>query len=431
VFGLSLAAAVADFSTASVLRVTVKSSVSVELRVELQSNVGGATLQTTELGQSYTVGAGMQSLDFDFSSVLGQFDPASTSNLIMYVNGGESMAWSGTLTFASLKQVSTGLELLSSGAAWWDDGVSSGSASFVAAVGTSAGTVAFSTAAVSVAETGPTAILTLTRTGGSTGAITVYYHTMDATAVAGLDYTGATGSVLFAAGETSKQITFAIIDDTLFEEDTEMFSVELARACDGAVIGTQSSVSVSITENDLCTSGYYVVKAEHKCNQLSTILPNGKWWFVDVDKAHGWQPMGVDLETPIDYSSTAAVSIVARAPAPVTMRVELVDCPVPNNCTENTATNIGDTRIEDRYHISTLSFGDSKGAMDFSSIDQIRFTVDPSKIWSGRIYFAVFTRHGYNDDISCDGCADSHGWWGVKDHGVQPLTIFSGCVRLD
>ena len=137
VFGLSLAAAAADFSTASVLRVTVKSSVPVELRVELQSNVGGATLQTTELGQSYTVGAGMQSLDFEFSSVLGQFDPASTSSLIMYVNGGESMAWSGTLTFASLKQVSTGLELLSSDTVgWWDDGVSSGSASFVAAVGT-------------------------------------------------------------------------------------------------------------------------------------------------------------------------------------------------------------------------------------------------------------------------------------------------------
>ena len=96
-FGLSLGTAVADFSSGSVLRVTVSSTSDVELRVQLQSNLGGV-VRTTELDQAFTIGTGTASYDFDFSGVVGsQIDAASVSDLIMFVNGGESMAWSGTV----------------------------------------------------------------------------------------------------------------------------------------------------------------------------------------------------------------------------------------------------------------------------------------------------------------------------------------------
>ena len=92
--------------------------------------------------------------------------------------------------------------------------------------------------------------LSLTRTcGGScTDAVEVSWVTVeDGTATAGSDYTSASGTVVFLAGETSKTFTVAIIDDLVYEEVTESFSVELSRACDGAVIGAQSSVQVDIT----------------------------------------------------------------------------------------------------------------------------------------------------------------------------------------
>lgn len=59
--------------------------------------------------------------------------------------------------------------------------------------------------------------------------ITVFYTTEDGTAVAGSDYEGATGTVVFGPGETRKTITLRVIDDDIFEED-EHFYLHLTKA---------------------------------------------------------------------------------------------------------------------------------------------------------------------------------------------------------
>ncbi len=56
-----------------------------------------------------------------------------------------------------------------------------------------------------------TATFTVTLSAAAAGAVTVNYATSDGTATAGSDYTTTSGALSFAAGETTKTITVAII----------------------------------------------------------------------------------------------------------------------------------------------------------------------------------------------------------------------------
>lgn len=114
------------------------------------------------------------------------------------------------------------------------------------------GTIQFSTTGYTVSENGTNATLTVTRTGGSNGAISANYTlsggtaTGGATCVTGVDYINTGGTVSFADGDTAnKTITVPICDDSAFEGD-ETFGATLS----GANVGTPSSATVTITEND-------------------------------------------------------------------------------------------------------------------------------------------------------------------------------------
>ena len=65
--------------------------------------------------------------------------------------------------------------------------------------------------------------------------VTVDYATADGTAVAGADYTATSGTLTFAAGETSKTVNVPILDDS-HDEGEETFTLRLSNAA-GARIG--------------------------------------------------------------------------------------------------------------------------------------------------------------------------------------------------
>src|SRR5262249_59077369 len=65
------------------------------------------------------------------------------------------------------------------------------------------GVLQFSSATYAVNESQATAIITVTRTGGSTGTVSVHYATSDGTATAGSDYAATSGTLTFANGETT------------------------------------------------------------------------------------------------------------------------------------------------------------------------------------------------------------------------------------
>lgn len=88
---------------------------------------------------------------------------------------------------------------------------------------------------------------TVTRSGNTTGATTVNYLTENITATAGSDYQAASGSVSFAAGETTRTISVTILGDTVLEKN-ESFALTLTSAT-GAVLVRDRACGI-IEEND-------------------------------------------------------------------------------------------------------------------------------------------------------------------------------------
>ncbi len=92
--------------------------------------------------------------------------------------------------------------------------------------------------------------LTVTRTGGSDGAVTVDYAVTGGTATgSGTDFTLASGTLNFADSETSKTITVSIVDDATYESD-ETVEVTLSNATGGSSLGTDKVATLTITDDD-------------------------------------------------------------------------------------------------------------------------------------------------------------------------------------
>jgi hypothetical protein len=76
--------------------------------------------------------------------------------------------------------------------------------------------------------------------------VTLAYTTSDVTATAGTDYTATSGTLAFAAGETSRTIAVPIVGDTVFEPD-ETFTLTLSNLVN-AVPG--QATATGTTKND-------------------------------------------------------------------------------------------------------------------------------------------------------------------------------------
>jgi CSLREA domain-containing protein len=92
--------------------------------------------------------------------------------------------------------------------------------------------------------------VTLSQASGKT--VTVHYATSDGTATAGSDYAATSGTLAFAAGETSKSINVIVKGDTSHEAN-ETFNVTLSSAVN-ATLGSSEGVG-TITDDD-AASGF-------------------------------------------------------------------------------------------------------------------------------------------------------------------------------
>src|SRR5206468_4158159 len=81
----------------------------------------------------------------------------------------------------------------------------------------SSGTFQFTVTNFTVSEAGPTASITISRTGGAVGSVRVDFNTAQGTATPGLDYVELATNLTFAANETSKTVPIRIINDSIDE----------------------------------------------------------------------------------------------------------------------------------------------------------------------------------------------------------------------
>jgi hypothetical protein len=111
-------------------------------------------------------------------------------------------------------------------------------------------TVQFAAANYNASEGTGSALVTVTRTGDASNDVTIDYAAHNGTALERSDYTVTSGTLYFAAGELSKTFNLLITDD-LYVEGPETVNLSLSNPTGGAVLGGQSSATVSILDNDV------------------------------------------------------------------------------------------------------------------------------------------------------------------------------------
>lgn len=161
------------------------------------------------------------------------------------------------------------------------------------------GTVQFSSPTYSIGEAGGTATITVNRTGGTDGAVTVNYSLSNGTATGGVtcgtgvDFINNGGTVSFASGEASKTFVVTICNDTVFE-GSETFSVTLAGATGGVMIGSTSSAVVTITDDETAQPGTVQFSA--------TAYPVGENGTISITVT---RTGGSDGSVTVDYATVA------------------------------------------------------------------------------------------------------------------------------
>jgi hypothetical protein len=126
------------------------------------------------------------------------------------------------------------------------------------------GTLVFSSATYSVDESGPTATITINRTGGSDGTVTVQYASSPGTATGGascggsVDYVNTSGTATFVNGDTSETFTVPICQDPTDEPD-ETVNLALSNATGGAVIGSPANAVLTILDDDPTLIGAFSI----------------------------------------------------------------------------------------------------------------------------------------------------------------------------
>jgi Ca2+-binding RTX toxin-like protein len=115
----------------------------------------------------------------------------------------------------------------------------------------SSGSLQFSAPTYQVNENGGNAVITVTRTGGSGGAVSVHFTSSNGTATEGADYLFTDGFLTWGAGDTAeKTFTVPIIDDTDVEGN-ETVNLTLNNPNGGATLGTPRTAVLSIIDNDM------------------------------------------------------------------------------------------------------------------------------------------------------------------------------------
>jgi uncharacterized repeat protein (TIGR01451 family)/uncharacterized delta-60 repeat protein len=123
------------------------------------------------------------------------------------------------------------------------------------------GNLTFSTNSYSVLETATNAIITVIRTNGSVGQVSVHFSTSDGTATNGVNYIATNGTLSFVDGQLSKSFSVPIINNTNVTSDVTL-SLTLSNPSGGATITGKSTETLTILNQNFDVNfaqlGYFV-----------------------------------------------------------------------------------------------------------------------------------------------------------------------------
>jgi choice-of-anchor B domain-containing protein len=119
-----------------------------------------------------------------------------------------------------------------------------------AALAQRAGSLGFAVAAMRAPEDGANAEITVRRSGGTLGAVTVDYATTGLTATEGTDFTARVGTLSWDDGDMGDRVITVPLSDDAVQEADETFQVELGNAGGGATFDGSVTLTVTIEDDD-------------------------------------------------------------------------------------------------------------------------------------------------------------------------------------
>jgi hypothetical protein len=132
-----------------------------------------------------------------------------------------------------------------------------------------AGQFSFAATNYTANEGDGTASLTVVRTNGFSGSVSVGYGTVPGTAQPGVNYTAISGTLTFDNGDTTKTITVPLVDNNLVQ-GTVNLSVVLTNVSVGATLIAPTNATLSIVDND---TGFIFVNATNYVREINGSVP--------------------------------------------------------------------------------------------------------------------------------------------------------------
>ena len=111
------------------------------------------------------------------------------------------------------------------------------------------GIIGFTSDGYTVNENGTNAVITLTRTNGSAGSVSVVFATANGTAIKNVNYTGVTNTITFGQGVTNKTVLVPILNNSTVQADDLTVLLSLKSPTGGATVGLSNAV-LSIIDDD-------------------------------------------------------------------------------------------------------------------------------------------------------------------------------------
>jgi hypothetical protein len=189
-----------------------------------------------------------------------------------------------------------------------------------------AGALYFSKAAYSVSETKASVTITVKRKGGSASGASVDYATSDGTAQKDVDYLEATGTLVFAAGQSSATFSVPILNNLASEPD-ETVNLTLSNPGGGGTLGSPSTAVLTIlADNPLLqfSAATYSVGEQGKQATITVVRSGSTAAPVSVDYETG----DGTASAPGDYAVSSGTLSFAAKVSKLTFTVPIVDDPL-------------------------------------------------------------------------------------------------------
>jgi uncharacterized delta-60 repeat protein/uncharacterized repeat protein (TIGR01451 family) len=138
---------------------------------------------------------------------------------------------------------------------------------------TAPGQLMFSQTNYTFIEGNSNALITIVRTNGSSGTVSASYRTVQGSALPGINYTTASGSVTFANGETAKTFNVPMLENGIAQGPVTL-SLVLSNATGGATLLQPTNVPMTILDND---TGIAFSAAAYVANETNSSVTLNVW----------------------------------------------------------------------------------------------------------------------------------------------------------